>query len=87
MQHKVKSCALADFNAVNKENKESCQGKRFSERLSFTRFCANGNRPAFIGGGSERDETLRSEGSERLAFEERFSDFVFATSRLATKLT
>ena len=57
MRHKVKSCALADFHAVNRENKESCQGKRFSERLSFTRFCANGNRPAFIGGGSERDET------------------------------
>ena len=57
MRHKVKSCALADFNAVNRENKESCQGKRFSERMSFTRFCANGNRPAFIGGGSERDET------------------------------
>ncbi len=56
MRHKVKLCALADFNAVNRENKESCQGKRFSERLSFTRFCANGNRPAFIGGGSERDE-------------------------------
>ncbi len=39
-----------------------------------------------MGAGSERDETLRSEGSERLAFEERFSDFVFNTYRVATKL-
>ncbi len=45
------------FHRVNRENEESCQDQRFSERLSFTRFCANGNRPAFIGGGSERDET------------------------------
>ena len=51
------SCALADFRNVNRKNEEFCQGKRFSERLSFTRFCANGNRPAFIEGGSERDET------------------------------
>ena len=30
MRHKVKSCALADFNAVNRENKESCQEARHS---------------------------------------------------------
>ena len=48
---------LTDFHNVNRENEESCQEKRFSEQLIFTRFCANGNRPAFIGGGSERDET------------------------------
>ena len=42
---------------VNEEIGETFLNKRFSERLIFTRFCANGNRPAFIGGGSERDET------------------------------
>ena len=41
---------------VNEEIGETFLNKRFSERLIFTRFCANGNRPAFIRGGSERDE-------------------------------
>ena len=61
----------------NDGNGESFLKKRLSERLIFTRFCASGRRPASIGAGSERDETLRSEGSERLVFEERFSVFVF----------
>ena len=42
---------------VNEEIGETFLNERFSERLIFTRFCANGNRPASIGGGSERDET------------------------------
>ena len=46
-----------DGHNLYTENAESCQDKRLSERPIFTRFCANGNRPAFIGGGSERDET------------------------------
>ena len=53
--HRVKNGWL--FHSVNRENEKSCQEKRFSERLIFTRFCANGKRPAFIGVGSERDKT------------------------------
>ena len=53
--HRVKNGWL--FHIVNRENEKSCQEKRFSERLIFTRFCANGKRPAFIGVESERDET------------------------------
>ena len=48
---------LSDFHYVNGEIEDFFRNKRLSERLSFTRFCANGNRPVFIRGGSERDET------------------------------
>ncbi len=42
---------------VNSENEDFCQDKRLRERLIFTRFCASGNRPAFMRGESECDET------------------------------
>ena len=43
---------------VNEEIGETFLNKRLSERLIFTRFCASGNRPAFIEGENERDETV-----------------------------
>lgn len=44
------------FQTVNRKIEKIYLDERLSERLSFTRFCASGNRPAFIGGGNERDE-------------------------------
>ena len=38
------------------KNGEIYLNERLSERLSFTRFCASGRRPASIGVENERDE-------------------------------
>ena len=45
------------IHCVNDEIEDSFRNKRLSKRPIFTRFCANGKRPAFIGAESERDET------------------------------
>ena len=45
------------IHCVNDEIEDSFRNKRLSKRPIFTRFCAIGKRPAFIGAESERDET------------------------------
>ena len=56
-QNHAPSLTCVRLECVNDEIEDFFCDKRLSKRLSLTSFCANGNRPAFIGGGSERDET------------------------------
>ena len=54
------------IHKVNIENEESCQGKRFSERLSFASFVRAGT-TSFSGVRASTIKPKQNEGSERLA--------------------
>ena len=65
------------IHKVNIENEESCQGKRFSERLSFASFARTGNDRLLSELEVSAIKPKQNEGSECLVSEETFSDFVF----------